>query len=163
MISRVLYYIYGKLQIARYYLAGDTVEHVAENIYIGSLGSDPSAICPRAIINLSGADYASEYPMYAVRMVDGEVNEHNLPAYLCGFAVTSNLIATNLPGPVYVHCAAGVNRSAAAIAIYLVERCGWTADRAIAAVSAANSKRGVETLTNRWFVELVHTYEKKVK
>jgi len=34
--------------------------------------------------------------------------------------------------PVYVHCAAGVNRTGAAIAAYRVKHCGWTLQRALA-------------------------------
>jgi len=44
----------------------------------------------------------------------------------------ADYIADPAHRPLFVHCAAGVQRTGAAIAAYRMKHCGWTSDRAIA-------------------------------
>ena len=49
---------------------------------------------------------------------------------------TADAIADPANQPVYVHCAAGVQRTGAAVAVYRMRHCGWTLDQALAEAAA---------------------------
>ena len=70
-------------------------------------------------------------------------------------------VLTERKSPILVHCAAGINRSATLIALYLIST-GWTPEQAIAALEQANKRRGVPLLTNQSFRRLIRAYHKEL-
>ncbi len=56
-----------------------------------------------------------------------------------------------LPQPILVHCFAGMNRSAAVIAAYLILVKGFSYAKALQTLTKTNNKRGLQVLTNPCF------------
>lgn len=141
----------------------DPAARVADGLYIGSLNTATNADQLRlanigCIINLSGVEYTSTTPVFPLLMADAPITMDTVDDYISKFSEGIRVIgAARAAGKnVLVHCAAGVNRSATQLCMYLIE-CGWTYDDAVRAVCAANDRRGVPCLTNQTFRQLLRT------
>lgn len=64
---------------------------------------------------------------------------------------------------VLVNCAAGINRSAFTIAMFLVLHQGYSAENAIKAVRIGNSSRTPNTLCNKTFIKIIGLASDKLK
>ena len=130
---------------------------MCEGIYIGSIATaiDSEALTThriRAIINLSGVSYVSSIPVYQIDMDDTEVTDITLSEYMSKFAEGIRAIneAREQNYNVLVHCAAGINRSATLIGLYMISE-GHQHKDVIDALQHANCSRGVAVLTNPTF------------
>ena len=136
---------------------------VCPGIYIGSYQTAMStAVGPAdigAIVNLSGRQIDSPLPVYSVLIDDVLIVPATKLSYLCRFRRAAGAIKTaRMAGVnVLVVCAAGINRSATTIGVYLLE-CGWSLDDVITALIRANTARGVPLLTNPSFRALLQEY-----
>lgn len=145
-------------------MTGDVYDHgahIADGVYIGSLSTATSKKFVHennieAIINLSCVEYSSDLPTLVIRMDDARVTPKNMDAYVRKFAdgVREIIVCVGAGKRVLVHCAAGINRSATLIGMYLIER-GYTYKQAVELIEAANAARGVPALTNETFKYLL--------
>jgi len=147
------------------FFAVDPPQLVAENVYIGSYASAQNdAALTRmgisGIINMSCMGYGTKIPRLNLDMDDTDINTQNAPAMMAQLSKGIRVLSAR-QSPVLVHCAAGINRSATLIALYLVSA-GWTPDQAIAALEQANKKRGVPLLTNQSFRRLIYAYHREL-
>lgn len=154
--------------------AGDNGAEVVDGIYIGSLttATNHNWLLRHnigAIINLSGVVYETTVPVMNIFMYDTDVECDIMLSYLAKFhqGISGITIARAHGRNVLVHCAAGINRSAALIAFYLIE-CGYTYNDALQMLHTANNIRKVDCLTNPSFRYLLcarygfgHTFDKK--
>ena len=93
----------------------------------------------RRILTLLSEDPASP-EQCAEREIAAEKGLHieriPMPGNGCGtpeaLDAAADFIADPSQGPVLVHCAAGVNRTSAAMAAYRMKHCGWSLEQAIA-------------------------------
>lgn len=161
----MLYYLYSALmQLGTPQVYGpagslykDPPAIVAENIYIGSISSAMSHGAHFAgIVNLSGVKYEAPPGVSKLDIVmpDTDIGD-NYEAFIRCFQTGSAFIS-RVPGPVLIHCMAGVNRSATLVAWHLIDR-GWKFDDARRALAGANATRRVPLLTNKSFVRLLAT------
>lgn len=139
----------------------DPGAQVTDGIYIGSLATATNEyyldlMNIGAIINLSGVEYKTNRPVLNIVIDDINVTPHTMDFYMSNFAHGVNAITVaRCDGKnVLIHCAAGVNRSAALIAFYLIE-CGLTFKQAVTALAVANNIRKVPLLTNESFKYLL--------
>jgi protein tyrosine/serine phosphatase len=130
---------------------------VCDGIFIGSLATAQSnhALAQhniKAIINLSGIVYHSTTPVYTIQMDDATVTSATLKSYMQRFNAGIRAIneARAFDVPVLVHCAAGINRSATLIGLYMISL-GYSLDETISALTNANNTRRVALLTNPSF------------
>ncbi|QYB17772.1 dual specificity protein phosphatase [Pacmanvirus S19] len=147
------------------YIYNDKGAYVADGIYIGSLATAQSNDCLntmniKAIVNLSGYNYTSDIPVLNIEMDDALVTPQLMEDYIRKFAVgVSAITAARTEGyNVLIHCAAGINRSATLIAIYLIS-IGYTYEQAYEALYAANAQREVPLLTNKSFRYLLQAMD----
>jgi hypothetical protein len=138
---------------------------VIDNVYVGSLetGSNAEWISNNnisLIINLSGYAYQSTVDVVIVPLEDTHVYINDVEQYIDKFMHVAKIIKkhTDTKNNVLVHCAAGINRSVAAICFYLIMT-GHSYENAIGVVMRANAERNVSTLTNISFRYLLRTYE----
>jgi protein-tyrosine phosphatase len=137
-------------------MSQDPPVEVHKGVFIGSLASlDEDGLARQnigAIINLSGKCYKNSRSVLNIVMDDIPVTIDTLDIYVKKFAIGVAAIEMALAADkcVLVHCAAGINRSATLIGLYLIER-GLTYSAAVELLAAANSKRRVELLTNPSF------------
>lgn len=160
------------------YFDTDPPSEVVPGLFIGSLASAVNipglnAMGITSIVNLSGRVYAlnAQTPsthvghsvqqhqptkMLKIDMDDVAVSIDSVDMYTSKFSVAAAFIKRELSNGhrVLVHCAAGINRSATAIAMYLVSL-GYSYDDCINMITLANSRRGVPTLTNDSFRFLI--------
>jgi protein-tyrosine phosphatase len=136
---------------------------VVNGVFIGSLETATISDCLtrnniKAVINLSGVTYEPRgVPVLNILMDDTDIQPAQLDLYIRKFAVAVAAIERT-PGNVLVHCAAGVNRSAAAIMFYLINT-GLTYDSAYEKIRAANAIRGRPVLTNPSFCYVLKCYD----
>ena len=130
----------------------DPPAHVMDGIYIGSLDSVPCAPVAR-IINLSGVEYETAVPVLNVALEDAPITSGVVRRYITTLVAVSDWIGV-CGGPILVHCAAGVNRSALAIGFHLL-RCGYSLECVYSALGRANTQRRVCLLTNQSFRRLL--------
>ena len=147
------------------FFAVDPPAHVADNIYIGSYASAQNAgaltdMGITGIINMSCMGYNTKLPRLDLNMDDTDINSYIAPFMMSQFSKGIRVLSAR-QAPILVHCAAGINRSATLIALYLVS-IGWAPDDAIAALAAANKKRGVPLLTNQSFKRLIYAYHREL-
>lgn len=144
----------------------DYCQLVAEGIYIGSVESalvanNASTSNPRinAIVDLSGRSYETDIPSLHILMPDAPLIPESTAITVEKFATGVKFIRhmRQNGNNVLIHCAAGINRSATCIGMYLVS-CGWTYKQVIDALTVANQARGVPLLTNDSFRQLLATY-----
>jgi len=143
----------------------DPPQLVAHDVYIGSFASAQSdnalaKLGIRGIINMSCCDYRTALPKMDLKMDDVDINSAAAPFMMSQFSEGIRAL-TARKKPILVHCAAGINRSATLIGLYLVSL-GWTPDQAIAALEDANRRRGVPLLTNRSFHRLIYAYHREL-
>jgi hypothetical protein len=101
---------------------------VEEGLYLGSSVSQPPP-GTLAVVNLCGLKdpYPAEASLWEPILEGG--SEPDL-AWLC--RVVEFIAAQRRAGrTTYVHCMAGVNRSAAGVAAYLMQEHGWSRDKAL--------------------------------
>jgi protein-tyrosine phosphatase len=141
----------------------DPPVEVVPGIYIGSLLSIKNdhleAEKISAIINLSGQPYKSSRAVFNIIMSDTDIEPHQMNLYVQKFALGVAAIETAIGEKmkVLVHCAAGINRSATLIGMYLIEQ-GMSYNEAFDALASANKKRNVDLLTNKSFSLLLNTH-----
>lgn len=143
----------------------DPPQLVAKGVYIGSYLSaqDDAALTDMGIvgiINMSCRDYKTKLVRLDLNMDDTDITAKIAPYMMAQFSKGIRVLAAR-KSPILVHCAAGINRSAVLIALYLVST-GWTPDQAIAALEAANKRRGVALLTNQSFRRLIYAYHREL-
>lgn len=162
LLNKVSYIFYNKPVDSSIYM--DHGAKVCENVFIGSLSTATDATWLRvnkvsAIINLSGVIYKSHVPVMNIIMDDSTVDMKNIDDYIKKFSTGASKIKNLVDEDktVLVHCAAGINRSAATICYYLINA-GNDYNDAINAITLANNKRGVPTLTNESFRYLLRLY-----
>lgn len=153
---------------------------VVPGVYIGSIAAVDEKF--GLILNLSGVKYRAS-PGQTVGTVKIHDRELQLKACRCvaGCQCTANPLgfsndaaaalrifirgaeaieaarAESIRTKILVHCAAGINRSAATIAIWLV-RNGFGYAEAMQVLTEANIRRGVPVLTNQSFREIIKSY-----
>ncbi len=143
----------------------DPPAKVCDGIYIGSLATALNENYLRqhnigAIINLSGSNYVTYCPVYNIIMDDAEITQSSLDSYLGKFAEGVDMITRARVGghSVLIHCAAGINRSATLIGMYLIHQ-GFKYADIITAIESANAQRRVPCLTNQSFRKLLASCE----
>jgi atypical dual specificity phosphatase len=146
------------------YICHDPGARVVDGVYIGSLATatserflDENDIS--TIINLSGCTYRSSRTVHHIHMDDVSITPLSIEQYVLKFTAGVELVerARAASENVLVHCAAGVNRSAALIGFYLIDS-NYSYDEAIELLTAANSRRGLVVLSNPSFRVLLHSF-----
>jgi protein-tyrosine phosphatase len=144
---------------------------VAEGVFIGSLstatGGELADKDIKLIYNLSYRRYPSTIPVICFDLEDMDIDDAKragkdgeiLRALTGGLR---SLARRNPSENILIHCAAGVNRSATLIGLYLVSL-GWDPRDAIAALTRANMKRRTALLTNKSFERLIYAYSDEYK
>jgi len=143
----------------------DPPQLVAKGVYIGSYLSAQNDIALTdmgitGIINMSCRDYKTRLVRLDLNMDDTDINAEIAPYMMNQFSKGIRVLLKR-KGPVLVHCAAGINRSATLIALYLIS-IGWRPDDAVAALEEANKRRGVPLLTNQSFRRLIYAYHREL-
>jgi len=145
-------------------LITDSGGRVEKDLWIGSLATAVSGFVKsegiKTIINLSGVNYdVGDVEQIRIDIADRFVNLELIELYMDMFEQIADHIRDAVAkGPTLVHCAMGINRSAASIVYYLVRE-GNTYMEALHKVTMANNIRGAPTLTNLSFRHLIKTYE----
>ena len=143
----------------------DIVE-VIPGIYIGSIRA--VNLAPKYnidfIVNLSGSLYTSPIPTLNIQIDDKTIIFDQIEIYFRKFCMAVGSIEKCLKNgeKILVHCQAGVNRCATAIALYMLG-IGYTYDKAIHLLTVANSKRDTVVLTNPTFRALIKGFEQSLK
>ena len=139
----------------------DDGAYVDNGIYIGSLTTAMSETRLNqmnigSIINLSQRKYNCKLPVFDIDMDDATIDIDNFEDYVLKFksGVDAIKISREKNKNVLIHCAAGINRSAALIAMYLIDS-GDDYDTAVNKLANANASRGVPLLTNQTFKYLL--------
>ncbi len=139
------------------YVYSDPGAEVVDGIFIGSLATATEKTWIGnnnigVIINLSGTTYDAPVPVMSINMADAYVDCDHMSDYLQKFdsGVSTIRDARARGQRVLVHCAAGINRSATLIGLYLIES-GMDYARVIHLLTDANNRRSVPTLTNSSF------------
>ncbi len=156
---------------------------VHDNIWIGSLDTtnDPNALIAagiKNIVNISGFEPRQKtrdmYRKLGINyrtlthrdssgkiqfLGDEPINTREKLNRFYRYMDDGVTIISKLPrGATLVNCFAGINRSASLIAAYLVAAKGMTFAQAEHLLKVANSKRKIEVLTNKSFVEAMKVY-----
>lgn len=162
-----------------------TFARVHDNIWIGSLDTlhDPKALKAagiRHIVNISGwepnnktrqmyKNIGVSYQTLTHRDASGKVqflgdepvrNVNNFYWYM------DKGVEMAIKGgrePILINCHAGVNRSASLVAAYLMAVRGMTFAQANDVLQAANARRRVPCLTNRYFVAALKNYPQHLR
>jgi protein-tyrosine phosphatase len=153
-----MYYVYtgaravvgGKLAS---YLYNDPPVMVAPRIFIGSLASAGRAAeyGISQVINLTAECNQSSVRTECIPFEDITLTPTNIDSVVDQANHAVNIVrAAAENGNVLVHCAAGVNRSAFVIALYLIYS-GYSYEQAMKLLTDAAKKRGVPVLTNNSF------------
>jgi len=142
----------------------DFCQKVTDGIYIVSvesaiLASKQNQPTIDAIVDLSGTPYTTNILSLHILMQDIPLTPNTTDLAVEKFATGVKFIqqARASGGNVLVHCAAGINRSATCIGMYLISS-GWSYDQVIEALTTANSTRGCPLLTNESFRQLLAAY-----
>ena len=106
----------------------DNGAKVSDYLFIGSLPTAMSATWLRLnkidfILNMSGIKYATDVPTISIDFIDANVSIDKIDEYTAKFMLGKDII-TKCVGDkknILVHCAAGINRSAATIGFYLLD------------------------------------------
>lgn len=141
-------------------LKHDYCQKVAEGIYIGSVESAKNAPAYiDAIVDLSGVKYNTTIPSLHILMLDEPITLRSVELVIEKFTAGAKFIRNERSrgNNVLVHCAAGINRSATLIGMYLINS-GWTYDQVLVALTTANNARMCPVLTNESFRLLLATY-----
>lgn len=135
----------------------DNGAEVAPGLWIGSLATANDNFITAhniaGVINLSGYQNTISVPIevHTIDMFDQFVSFELVDLYVGKMTEVAGYISNILnKGNVLVHCAAGINRSAMCIIMYLIMQ-GESYESAFAKVVAANNQRGAPTLTNHSF------------
>ena len=146
------------------YISTDSGAEVINGIYIGSLSTVSSRALMeklniKFIVNLSQRKYNSEIQSVFIDISDSEITIDNIEDYMTKLKFGSEIIKTarNENINVLVHCAAGINRSALLILIYLID-IGYDYHTALSLLKSANDTREEPVLTNSSFRRLAKTY-----
>ncbi len=141
------------------YLYPDTGAAVIPGLYIGSMSTamnkeflDAEGI--DIVINLSNRRYHELRPTLHFDILDECLSGDRITRFSSLMDKISRTICKNNHLNILVHCAAGINRSAAAIGIYLASR-GCDYVDIMEALTLANNKRGSVVLTNESFREYI--------
>jgi protein-tyrosine phosphatase len=142
----------------------DSLGFVCDNIYISSLqvACDEEFLLSKNInfiINLSGIKFETNLPVIHIFIADKDVTFDLLDTYIDAFTGARRYIKSCIDNNlnVLVNCRAGVNRSATAIAFYLLSS-GLSYNQVIYILLTANNARNVPVLTNPSFRYLIKTY-----
>lgn len=183
-MQKIQYYAFRALDwfgLKSSYIFNDPGAKVIEGVYIGSLSTVTNENHLRdmnigAIVNLSGSNYASNHtsnhtnecsnsylnsiPRLDLSINDAQITLQNMESYIKIFSRGTDYItlARKENKCVLVHCAAGVNRSAALIAFYLIQ-CGWSYQQSIDMITQANETRSAPALTNNSFRYLLQAHD----
>jgi protein-tyrosine phosphatase len=144
-----------------------SIAKVADGIYIGNLEAAKNNQLLtnnniHCIVNLSNVQYNHTLPQFKVFIDDIFIPHDQLNIFMFKFkkAVSAITRARESGYNVFIHCMAGVNRSATAIALYLIEQ-KWNRIDVLNALYSANKERNVECLTNPSFRFIINNYAKK--
>ena len=136
----------------------DPPAKVADGIYIGSIATTDRADLLRGaeigtIVNLSGLVVRGNVYTVDLIMEDEPITPKTLPNYVHEFSRGLDAItAARASGHnVLVNCAAGINRSATLIGLWLIIAKRMTYFDAVEAIESANKLRGLPALTNLSF------------
>ncbi len=129
-----------------------------------------------AIVNVCGGQIKPASPVNVLNLIDLEdldvsaapMNKNNLKhvekAFSAGRMGAAYIQSSFQKGHnVLVNCAAGINRSAFTIAMFLVLHQGYSADNAIKTVRIGNSSRVPNTLCNKTFIKIIGLASDKLK
>lgn len=141
----------------------DAGAQVAPHLWIGSLASANSDfICDKKInfiVNLSGYHYSHQ----DVEVLNYDIEDKLIPYdlidyYLNSFMEVAAIIKQKISEGrnVLTHCAAGINRSATSIIMYLMLE-NYSYEESLEKVTNANKSRGAPVLTNQSFRYLLKT------
>lgn len=139
---------------------------VVDGVYVGSKDAVIDETLKNnqitLIINLSGIDHPNvpSVPVINIKCLhDQEVGGRRaeMSRIRSIFVFTADKIHEEVSrgGNVLVHCSAGVNRSAAAIATYLMRHRGYKYNAAVGTLRQVNSKRLLPALTNQSFLDIL--------
>lgn len=136
----------------------DPPSKVIDGIYIGSIATTDrqdqlNEVNIGTIINLSGLTVRGSTFVVDLYMDDAPITPKTLPAYVSEFSRGLEAITTARSAGynVLVNCAAGINRSATLIGLWLIIAKRMTYFEAINAIETANRRRGLPALTNMSF------------
>lgn len=136
----------------------DPPAKVIDGIYIGSIATtDRLDLLNHAqistIVNLSGMLVRSNLFVVDLFMDDAPITPKNLSAYVHEFSRGLDAItaARAMGHNVLINCAAGINRSATLIGLWLIIAKRMSYFEAINAIECANKQRGLPALTNLSF------------
>lgn len=161
-----MYYVYSCVRSliggAADTLYPDPPVEVLDGVYIGSLASVRHAADFDIIINVSGvpvrgagatgvgAPCVTVGARYEIPFDDVTLTPENMAKNIAAAERAARILAKNGGKRRLVHCAAGVNRSAFVIGLYLLG-CGYSYTDAMHLLAAAAKKRRVAVLTNNSF------------
>ncbi len=165
LLNKLNPYTYNDMKKISNYVYTDNGAEVHDDIFIGSLatGSNNKWITDNSIdliINMSGYLYESNVPVIVISIEDNYVPINEINNYMEKISLAAKSIKKyhERKKRILVHCAAGINRSAAAICLCLMMM-NHRYDEALNKLTIANSKRGLPVLTNVSFKYLLCTYD----
>ena len=133
------YYIKYITYYKSYFYSSSVINKITENIYLGDINGaldkkqlDNNNIKHIITVLLGGIPIFEDYNYLIINVIDNEYNfqHNNISKY---FSQTNNFIenAIKKNENIYVHCIAGVSRSATIICAYLIWKYNMTVDEAI--------------------------------
>lgn len=140
-------------------IPADPPTEVVPGVYIGSLDTAAGPHNCTYVISMIACSPEHRFsapPTTIFPMIDGRVTGANLEMYIKKFnqALDTLKMLLSRGHRVLVHCAAGINRSATLIGLYLID-CGFTPEEAIGLLEEVNKTRNRPALTNRDFRRLI--------
>ena len=103
------------------------------------------------VLNMTPHD--SPHQSLKIPMLDVDITPETRMGYVQKFTLAAKFLRRYKGEKILVHCMAGINRSATAIAFY-IRSYGLTAEKTVKLLQMANDKRGVPVLTNPTFMTL---------
>lgn len=147
-----------RIGISSNYVYRDPPSKVVDGIYIGSIATACDGVALGAagidsIVNLSGMVVSANIFVVDLVMEDEPITPKTFPSFVHEFSRGLDAIsAARAKGyNVLVNCAAGINRSATLIGLWMIVGQRMTYHDTVDALETANKRRGLPVLTNLSF------------